>query len=106
MSLEDLLYVLLRMWGKEGSEENIRRMRPMGMVTGAAVDWPGAGVHSTWAGLTDRFPGSLLWEAWTCGRLLIPVALGRDDDLTRVIQKKSRVVIALSTVSHQFQFVR
>ena len=45
-------------------------MRPTGMVTGVAEDWPGVGIHSTCADVTESIPLSFLYDAGTDGRLI------------------------------------
>jgi hypothetical protein len=65
-------------------------MRPMGMVTGAAEDWPGAGSHSTCTGLTDSVPGSFLYEACTGARRFIPKSDRRRCCRREKVQRRSR----------------
>src|SRR5271154_5913901 len=45
-------------------------MRPTGIVTGVAEDWPGVGIHSTCADVTASIPLSFLYDAGTDGRLI------------------------------------
>ena len=45
-------------------------MRPTGMVTGVAEDWPGVGIHSNCAEVTESIPWSFLYDAGTDGRLI------------------------------------
>lgn len=40
------------------------------MVTGAAEDWPGVGIHSSCAPVTESVPLSFLYDACTDGRLI------------------------------------
>jgi hypothetical protein len=42
----------------------------MGMVTGEAEVWPGVGIHSTCADVTESIPLSFLYDAGTDGRLI------------------------------------
>lgn len=92
---------IIRKWekgaGGRGRRGGLRRMRPMGIVTGAEVDWPGAGSHSSWTGLTDSVPGSLLYEACTGGRRLMG---GRGDAGTQFqwpSQKPAASAMAIAT---------
>ena len=52
-------------------------MRPTEMVTGAAEDWPGVGIHSSCAAVTESVPLSFLYDACTDGRLITGRTLGQ-----------------------------